>query len=314
MGGLFLFNWRRLFFSLISFVSSNYLSLVKKFLYIIVAVFTFLSCSSDKTDVLSQGMMEDIIYDIHIAQSMTDMGDYDQRELESVKMRLAVLKKYDVTQAEWDSSFNYYCRHAEQLHDIYDNVAERMRDEVISLGGDVAFETEGFSKDTANIWNLERHFILIPNEPYNVKTFEIQADSTLKKGDKLTLQFDTQFLFQDGMRDYVVVLALTFQNDSVACQTRHVSQQGRTSFSVQDDDRLGIKKVAGYFIMNRSLSDVPSTTLRLASIYNVKIIVAHVEEKKQEKPVEQQPNDSANAVKKDSVAAPSQEGGPAQPL
>lgn len=287
-----------------AFCLSNVIALiVKQLFYFFLFVIVLCSCSSDSQEILSHGKMEDIIYDLHLAQGMADKGDYDKRAMKEAEYRAAVLKKYVITQAEWDSSFTYYCRHADELHEIYNNVAERMRDEIVSLGGEVALNGEGFSADTANIWNMERNFILVPNEPYNVKSYVIPADSTIKKGDRLTMQFSTQFVYQDGMRDVVAVMAVTFQNDSVASETRHATQQGTTSFSIQDDQHLGIKKVSGYFIVGSNLNDVPSSTVRLASISNVRIVIAHEEKKAEEKESDKEANDSLKNARRDSIEA-----------
>lgn len=287
-----------------AFCLSNVIALiVKQLFYFFLFVIVLCSCSSDSQEILSHGKMEDIIYDLHLAQGMADKGDYDKRAMKEAEYRTAVLKKYEITQAEWDSSFTYYCRHADELHEIYNNVAERMRDEIVSLGGEVALNGEGFSADTANIWNMERNFILVPNEPYNVKSYVIPADSTIKKGDRLTMQFSTQFVYQDGMRDVVAVMAVTFQNDSVASETRHATQQGTTSFSIQDDQHLGIKKVSGYFIVGSNLNDVPSSTVRLASISNVRIVIAHEEKKAEEKENDKEANDSLKNARRDSIEA-----------
>lgn len=287
-----------------AFCLSNVIALiVKQLFYFFLFVIVLCSCSSDSQEILSHGKMEDIIYDLHLAQGMADKEDYDKRAMKEAEYRAAVLKKYEITQAEWDSSFTYYCRHADELHEIYNNVAERMRDEIVSLGGEVALNGEGFSADTANIWNMERNFILVPNEPYNVKSYVIPADSTIKKGDRLTMQFSTQFVYQDGMRDVVAVMAVTFQNDSVASETRHATQQGTTSFSIQDDQHLGIKKVSGYFIVGSNLNDVPSSTVRLASISNVRIVIAHEEKKAEEKESDKEANDSLKNARRDSIEA-----------
>ena len=119
-----------------AFCLSNVIALiVKQLFYFFLFVIVLCSCSSDSQEILSHGKMEDIIYDLHLAQGMAGKGDYDKRAMKEAEYRAAVLKKYEITQAEWDSSFTYYCRHADELHEIYNNVAERMRDEIVSLGG-----------------------------------------------------------------------------------------------------------------------------------------------------------------------------------
>ena len=258
-------------------------------------------------------MMEDIIYDMHLAQGIADNENYEKRAYNETKYQAAILRKYDISQAEWDSSFIYYCRHADILHDIYNNVAERMREDVVNLGGEVSLAGEGFAADTTNIWNMERNFILVPNEPYNIRSFEIMTDSIVRKGDRLTLQFQSQFVFQDGIRDLVAVMAVTYLNDSVASQVRHATQQTSTSIVIHDDNHLGIKKVSGYFMLSKNLNDVPSSTVRLASVSNVRIVISHEERKKEEKresEVDSQnntSNDSTQNARQDSVGATNKE-------
>ena len=65
-------------------------------------------------DVLSQGKMEDILYDYHLALAMVqnEGGDETQRFI----YKDAVLRKHDVTSAEFDSSMVYYMRHTDKMY------------------------------------------------------------------------------------------------------------------------------------------------------------------------------------------------------
>ena len=76
-------------------------------------------------DVLSKRKMADILYDYHVALSMArtaDGGDTGQ----SLAYREAVLRKHDVTSAEFDSSMVYYMRHTELLEDVYKDLDDRL--------------------------------------------------------------------------------------------------------------------------------------------------------------------------------------------
>ena len=108
---------------------------MKNILYILIFIVGMTSCSSDSSDVLSMGEMEDILYDIYLSQNIEDEENRDRKMYNEITNREAIYRKYDITQAEWDSSYNYYCRHADKLHTIYKNLSERIRAEVIELGG-----------------------------------------------------------------------------------------------------------------------------------------------------------------------------------
>ena len=110
----------------------------KAFLYlcwIVTFCAAFASCKpSLPRDVLSKGKMTDILFDYHIALAMAQNEDGGS-EKNSLAYREAVLKKHDVTSADFDSSMVYYMRHTELLHDVYKDLAERLDKEVVALGG-----------------------------------------------------------------------------------------------------------------------------------------------------------------------------------
>lgn len=194
------------------------------------------------SDVLSEGKMEDILHDYHLALALVqnDGGDEKQRFV----YKDAVLRKYDVTSAEFDSSMVYYMRHTEKLHTIYKNLSERLNDEAISLGADAndqsRFGDLASSGDTTNIWKGTRSLVLMTAKPLNYYNFEIKADTSFHKGDCIMLDFESHFIYQDGIRDGLAVLAVQFGNDSIASQVIHVQSSQRYSMQVEDRDTLGI--------------------------------------------------------------------------
>ena len=85
---------------------------MKKLMICLVAVMALLfSVSSCKpslpSGVLSKGKMTDILYDYHLALAMAHMDDNGDKG-QSLAYREAVLRKHDVTSAEFDSSMVYY--------------------------------------------------------------------------------------------------------------------------------------------------------------------------------------------------------------
>ena len=246
------------------------------------------------------GEMEDILYDIYLSQNIEYEGNRDRKMYNEITNREAIYRKYDITQAEWDSSYNYYCRHADKLHIIYQNLSERIRTEVIELGGDVSLDEATLSGDTINIWNSERNFILMQQMPYNLNQFTISGDSTFKAGDVLTLQFDSKFIFQEGSRNLVAVLTVALSNDSVVTNTCHASSDGRFTVSFNDYKRLGIKTVKGYFVLLRNNNEQITTAFHLASVENVRMILAHSKEIP-EQSVNPKPVAGKDSLKIDSV-------------
>ncbi len=253
----------------------RHISIIILFLTILMA------CSPSRpSGILSEGKMTDVLYDMHKVQAMYDAneGGIDGDD-KLIAARASVLKKYNLTQAEWDSSYNYYTRNADQLYDIYVQLNERLDNDVVALGGKVA-GVQGEEADTANVWPAEPSFLLMQQPPFNLYTFEVSPDSTFQDGDRITLQFDTQFMFQAGTRDLAAYIAVYYDNDSVATlQTRNRSDGHGVLTMNNDVDRLHIKKIKGYFMLMKSLSknsaNDNNATVRFVSVRNVKLLHLH---------------------------------------
>jgi len=225
--------------------------------------------------VIKPDKMESVLYDMAIANSVSSLNGSSSKQ--SLVMRYTVLDKYDITESEFDSSMVYYTRHTEQLHDIYENISKRLDEESKNQGSSMGAMAGSVNGDTTNIWRGPVSKVLVPNYPFNSQSFEVQADSSFHKGDHIILSFDTQYIFQDGMRDGVAVLAVTFGNDSTAQQTLHMSMANHYTLEIDDAQQLGIKQIKGFFLLNKQNNDNNSlTTLKLLLISNISLLKMHV--------------------------------------
>lgn len=259
---------------------------MKKLMICLVAVMALLFCvSSCKPSlpggVLSKGKMTDILYDYHLALAMAHMDDNGDKG-QSLAYREAVLRKHDVTSAEFDSSMVYYMRHTELLEDVYKDLTDRYNNEITAMGGSASaggeFANLSATGDTANVWNLATSMVFMPVKPFNSTSFDIKVDSTFHKGDRLMLDFDAQFIYQDGMRNGVAMLAVQFGNDSIAQRTIMIQSTQHYSVELSDADSLGIKSVKGYFMLmndDNGTGVSSQTTLKLMFLEHIKLIRMH---------------------------------------
>ena len=259
---------------------------MKKLMICLVAVMALLFCvSSCKPSlpggILSKGKMTDILYDYHLALAMAHMDDSGDKG-QSLAYREAVLRKHDVTSAEFDSSMVYYMRHTELLEDVYKDLTDRYNNEITAMGGSAKeggeFANLSATGDTANVWNLAASMVFMPVKPFNSTSFDIKVDSTFHKGDRLMLDFDAQFIYQDGMRNGVAMLAVQFGNDSIAQRTIMIQSTQHYSVELSDDDSLGIKSVKGYFMLmndDNGTGVSSQTTLKLMFLEHIKLIRMH---------------------------------------
>ncbi len=236
---------------------------------------------------IQPGKMEDILYDFHLADAMAYGGaDYQELAFRRQAYREAALRKHGITEAELDSSLIYYYRHTEQLHDIYEKLSKRLNDDAIALGATAneLSQLEGMTSqgDTATVWSNTQSIVLMPMAPYNHVSFDIKADTTYHKGDKMILSFDCLFIFQSGMRDGVAMMAVTFANDSTASQVLHCSHENHFSLQLQDNERLGIKRVTGFIYLGKGNENPQTNDLKLMTVSNLRLMKMHTSPPKEE--------------------------------
>lgn len=258
---------------------------LKKLLLCAVAVvlvgMTAVSCKPGiPSHYLQPDELADILYDYHVAQGIA------QSQNDTIALRtyrLSILKKYGVEKADFDSSMVYYTRHTELLEKVYTKISDRLNKEAVALGGaSLRTGDEISSSDTTNIWRQSPAFVLSPYAATNRLAFEIKADSSYHAGDRLILDFDAQFIYQDGIRDGAAMLAVTYDNDSIEYINNSVMSSTHYHMQINNTGRLGIKSVRGYWILsaNSSGEASSSTTLKVFVVYNVRLIRMHTKEEK----------------------------------
>ena len=249
-------------------------------------VLSLISCKpSVPSTYIQPGELEDILYDYHLAEGIRSHNNEADDTLSMLSYKANILKKHGYTVAEFDSSMLYYTRHTKLLNDIYVSLADRLNKESVAQGSTVndinRYGNISSSSDTTDIWSGQRAFVVSPYRATNQYYFEEKVDTSFHKGDLLMFDFDTQFIYQDGIRDALVVLAVTFTNDSTATRTLHASSS--THYQMQiGDDHLGIKRIRGYFLLG-SNGITSTTTLKMLIVSNVTFVRMH----RQIKPVTQ---------------------------
>lgn len=101
--------------------------------FFVILGISLLYCSRPK-EVLSRKSMENLLYDIYIAEAMID-NDYHSFDTPQKKEALIsqVFKKHNITQAQWDSSLAWYSDRTDVYLRINDSVKARLKREQNAL-------------------------------------------------------------------------------------------------------------------------------------------------------------------------------------
>ena len=232
--------------------------------------------------------MEDLLVDYHLARAMA-IQHYDvtnDRDYYQQLYTQEAFRKHGVTKADFDSSLVYYYSRSDVFEGMYKRVNERLDKQALALGaseGEIGrYANLNAHGDTANIWTGDLHILLLPIPPKNRYEFEIEVDSTFLPDDTFLLQFVSDYIYQTGSRDGVLVLSIAYEGDTVVTRSTHFSNSGVNQLRLESPEKLKIKQLRGFFYLGGG--NDPTTTLRLLFLNSIQLIRFHKNHAKESEP------------------------------
>ena len=245
--------------------------------YLLVLMLVVACKPSVPSEYIQPGDMEDILYDYHLALAMSRQKSGGNTDFNRSLYFQSVLKKYGVTEAEFDSALVYYYSHAYRLKDIYSEVNQRLSDEATSLGvavGDInRYSQYSTTGDTANIWNQQTDLLLIPYPTMNRYDFTVKVDTTFKKGDSFMFQFMSEYIWQNGSKDVTVCIVCKYEGDSIIQTANHVSVAGTAQVRVPANREKKLKEMRGFIYLSDGGDD--TNTRKMLFISQIQLIRFH---------------------------------------
>ena len=241
--------------------------------------------------------MEDILYDYHLAQAMAKNEYGEEVDMKRNVYFQAVLKKHDVSEADFDSSLVYYYSHLDRLKSIYGRVNGRLAEEGERVGASVGdlshYSQYNASGDTANIWTGASDVLLIPRPVRNRFDFTVKADTTFRLGDAFMFQFMTEYIWQTGSPAAFACICAHYENDSIVQHSIQVmSSTGTTQLRIPSYAASPLKELRGFiYLTNNGQADVR----RLMFISQMQLIRFH------QKDIQTQSHETTDSVKTDSL-------------
>lgn len=215
-------------------------------LFLLLVLLLFSACKNSRpSGVLSESKMANLLYDYHVAlalgQSNSDSADIDTRLYTD-----AVLRKYDLTQADFDRSMEYYSRHSDALLAVYRRVNARFGT-MENAGGAAVPGSDG-----VNHWRGASGYLL-SSAANNRMTFSQPADTAFHAGDQLTWSFESHWVGREGERTAFAVLYVRYVGDSIATYSAPVLGDGHQQLSLTLASRA-VKQIDGFVLLQPASS------------------------------------------------------------
>lgn len=238
----------------------------------IVSMFFMLSCSQRPNNVLSKKEMMDVLYDLQLAQAMYNDQNIEVLNTQEGKDALltSVLTKYNLSQADLDSSVVWYSDNLGEYKIINDSVVQRLRRRLSVLR-----EEDNALRGVENTGNntIPRYFYLTKSD--SKRTFFFQESDLQEEGGlaNFRLKFNTLgFNGEDRQietgvyfvyKDTTVVNKMTIQKDSL-----YIVEKPNLPDSL-------LNQIKGYFLLPQSRIFMP------LKLYNVEYIDKRTDSEKE---------------------------------
>lgn len=229
----------------------------KNIVVIVFAVFFLLSCHIKPAGTLSEKKMEDILYEMHKSEGIVQAQGYFQNTSQQQKEYYdQILKKYKVTQAEFDSTLAWYTKHPLEFSELYKKVIVRFDtlNTQVSKGKFHPLNAQNGMMKT-DLWKLRRTFKLNKDSARTKIDFEIVNSDNLFVGDKYTLSFLHRVAKSDSSVNPYAVLRINYTNgkkDTLLAKSFNDNKLRRFKIILFAKDSSRIKSLSGCLLGNKT--------------------------------------------------------------
>ncbi len=234
---------------------------MKKLCFFFILMLTVMACKVKRPDgVIAESQMEELLYDYHLARSMGENLPVSDNYKKALYIQ-SVFQKYDVTQAEFDSSMVWYTRHTDILAKIYEKINDRLKEEQASINHMVAIRDKkspvSQPGDSVELWFMEQVSCLTNAQDNNKISFVIPADVNSQDRDALVWKASFFYPSKAGkaMPETYMAMQMIYRNDSVITSSRKITRSGEQEIRLQSDTLGALREVRGYIYFEGGKDD-----------------------------------------------------------
>ena len=266
---------------------------VRKYGFWALLAVVMVACKVERPGyVLSDGVMEKVLYDYHIAKAMGENLDYNEQYKRTLYLN-AVFKKHNITQAQFDTTMAWYARHPEVVNEVYDIVRERLMasrenyNHLVSLRD--GKPTRSKAGDSIDVWIWDRIHMLSGMPLDNKLMFTLPSDDNFQANDTIKWTVGFKFLSEqlvDTTKRPVMAMQVAYAKDTIISALCRIDSSQVAQLVLQADTLGDIKELRGFIYYP---TNQPKHTLLIDSVSLMRYhqtndsIPATTDDKKEEK-------------------------------
>jgi len=208
------------------------------------------ACENRPKGVLNKTDMTKVLVDMHKAEAMLmENGQVYGHYSNKAPYYKFILKKYGITQADFDSSLVWYTKNPQKFTQVYNNVTAELTtfQKEIKNGKYHPVDTMSNSVVKSNIWTQRTKYILTKDSARTRLAFQIPYQGFMYK-DVYILKLLQRIAPEDSSKRQRIVLRINYWNgktDSVSKMAYHDSLLRHYTFRFPAIHKYKIKSISG---------------------------------------------------------------------
>lgn len=235
------------------------------FVSAVLSIFLFATCSRTPKGVVSEKKMRYILVDMHLAEAMINTNPQDYRTNEAKKeLYQTVFEKYNLTEAQYDSSLIWYGKNLDLYMRIYNLALADVKKQVEAMG-DVKPEAVSSNQDSVDIWMYRKYYEFSPHALSNTILFDFKPAQEYASGSAFILGFQVWGLTPQ-MKTPIELHFRAAQSDTTIMVKKTIHTNGYHELLLETLPTKKVKRVYGYIRLNDRKLSVPYHKIYLDDI------------------------------------------------
>lgn len=219
---------------------------MKRKLSILCALALLLAaCNGVPSRIIQPEEMAQLMADVHMGEAVIDRNSYEfYTDSSRQALKQSVYLKHGVTAAQVDSSLAWYGRNINHFMKVYDRTIEILEGRRANLGA-LAYGGGGLGGgDSLDLWTMPSSFSITDRSPSHVLSFNVEADSSSRRGDEYRWSAKVTNPSQDARW----TIAAEYADGTMEYFSRNIAQDGRAEISLVTDTSRVPERIYGSIV------------------------------------------------------------------
>ena len=212
------------------------------------------SCSRVPKHIISEKKMRVVLYDMQLAEAIVETSNESYRTSDERQVVYdAVFAKYNITQADYDSSLVWYGENMNIYMGVYKLVLSDVNKNIAALG-DIKpnpLSGEASAKDSIDVWVYNRSYTFAPEHIFNTLTFDITPQMPYSSGSSYVFGLSVWGV-SPFLKNRPRISISAVHADTIISVDKEIIGDGYHEAVLRTIETKPVKRVYGYIILNNA--------------------------------------------------------------